>query len=142
MDDPSFYVFPVYGEAGAVKAAQDCGGRPTTARDRTFEVDDDELARVSDCMQHLFGAAVGAPRRTKTCLYTLTPDRDFVLDAVPGAPEVLVALGAAHGFKFASWFGRTLAELAQTGTTAHDLAPFRFDRAALTDRAYAPNWMV
>jgi sarcosine oxidase len=142
MDDPSFYGFPVYGEPDAVKAAQDCGGRPTTARDRTFDVDGDELARLVDFMGRLFGSEIGAPRRTKTCLYTLTPDRDFVLDAVPGAPEVLVALGAAHGFKFASWFGRTLVELARDGTTVSDLSPFRFDRPALTDRDYAPNWMV
>jgi sarcosine oxidase len=142
MDDPSFYGFPVYGEADAVKAAQDCGGRPTTARDRTFDTDADELTRLVDFMGRLFGPAVGPPRRTKTCLYTLTPDRDFVLDALPGAPNVWVALGAAHGFKFASWFGRTLVELARTGTTPLDLSPFRFDRPALTDRDYAPNWMV
>ncbi len=84
----------------------------------------------------------GCRRRTKTCLYTLTPDRDFVLDAVPGAPEVIVALGAAHGFKFASWFGRTVTELARTGTTASDISPFGFDRPALTDPAFVPNWMV
>ena len=78
----------------------------------------------------------------KTCLYTLTPDRDFVLDAVPGRPEVLVALGAAHGFKFASWFGRTLTELALTGTTTSDISPFGFDRPALTDPTFVPNWMV
>jgi sarcosine oxidase len=94
-------------------------------------------------MARLFGSdAIAAPRLTKTCLYTLTPDRDFVLDVVPGSPEVLVALGAAHGFKFASWFGRTLAEMALTGTATSDISPFRFDRAALTDRAYIPNWMV
>ena len=143
MDDPSFYGFPVYGEPGTIKVAQDCGGHPTTARDRTFAVDDDELARITDFTIGLFGAdVVGPARLTKTCLYTLTPDRDFVLDAVPGAPEVLVALGAAHGFKFASWFGRTLTELARTGRSEPDLAPFRFDRPALTDAAYAPNWMV
>jgi sarcosine oxidase len=94
-------------------------------------------------MGRLFGSdAIGAPRHTKTCLYTLTPDRDFVLDAVPGAPEVIVALGAAHGFKFASWFGRTLTELALTGTTMSDISAFRFDRPALTDRAFVANWMV
>ena len=143
MDDPSFYGFPVYGEANAVKAAEDCGGQPTTARARSFDTDPVELARLVDFMTGLFGAdAIGGPRRTKTCLYTLTPDRDFVLDAVPGSPEVLVALGAAHGFKFASWFGRTLTELALGGTTTSDIAPFAFDRPALTDRAYAPNWMV
>jgi sarcosine oxidase len=142
MDDPSFYGFPVYGE-NAVKAAQDCGGRPTTARERSFDPDPAELARLVDFMARLFGTdAIAAPRLTKTCLYTLTPDRDFVLDAVPGAPEVIVALGAAHGFKFASWFGRSLTELAFTGTTTSDISPFRFDRPALTDTAFAPKWMV
>ena len=43
---------------------------------------------------------------TKTCLYTLTPDRDFVVDRLPEAPNVLVALGAAHGYKFASRAGQ------------------------------------
>ena len=65
---------------------------------------------------HLPGA-LGPDIYTKTCLYTLTPDRDFVLDRVPEAPNVLVALGAAHAFKFASLFGRILAELIVDGAT-------------------------
>ena len=59
---------------------------------------------------HLPGA-LGPPIYTKTCLYTLTPDRDFVVDRLPEAPGVIVALGAAHGFKFASVLGRIMAEL-------------------------------
>lgn len=141
MDEPSFYGFPVYGE-DAVKAAQDCGGQPTTARTRSFDADPAELTRLVSFMRLLFGGAIGPPRATKTCLYTLTPDRDFVLDTVPGAPEVIVALGAAHGFKFASWFGRTATELARTGTTTSDISPFAFDRPALTDPAFVSNWMV
>ena len=61
-------------------------------------------------MTELLGDRFGAPRTT-TCLYTLTADRDFVVDRVPGCEQICVALGAAHGFKFAAWFGRTLAEL-------------------------------
>ena len=142
MDEPSFYGFPVYGEA-AIKAAQDCGGQPTTARTRSFDADPVELERLATFMQKLFGPdAIGAARRTKSCLYTLTPDRDFVLDSVPGSAEIIVALGAAHGFKFASWFGRTATELALTGTSAPDISPFGFDRKALTDPAFVPNWMV
>ena len=38
--------------------------------------------------------ALGPEIYTKTCLYTLTPDRDFVLDAVPEAEGVFVAIGA------------------------------------------------
>jgi sarcosine oxidase len=72
----------------------------------------------------------------------LTPDRDFVLDRVPGTPEVLVALGAAHSFKFAAWFGLTLAELALDGCTTDDIGPFALDRPALTDPETPVNWLV
>ena len=76
---------------------------------------------------------LGPPIYTKTCLYTLTPDRDFVVDRLPDAPNVLVALGAAHGFKYASVLGRVLAELAIDG----DDAVRRGDRA-LPDRPADP----
>jgi sarcosine oxidase len=56
--------------------------------------------------------AIGPALQTKTCLYTLTPDRDFVLDRLPGHPGVVVALGAAHAYKFAALFGKELAALA------------------------------
>jgi sarcosine oxidase len=68
---------------------------------------------------------------TKTCLYTLTPDRDFVIDAVPGHENVLVAVGAGHAFKFASLIGRILAELAVDGQTPTDLTPFSLTRPIL-----------
>jgi len=80
--------------------------------------------------------------RSKTCLYTLTPDRDFVLDALPSHPDVLVGLGAGHGFKFAPTFGRILADLAMTGTTSSDISAFAIDRPALTEPAREPSWLV
>jgi sarcosine oxidase len=87
------------------------------------------------------GIPHGTPKVT-TCLYTLTKDRDFVLDDVPGHPGLQVALGAGHGFKFASWFGRTLAERAIHGSTEWDLTPFRFDRPALTDPNFVANYLT
>ncbi len=65
-----------------------------------------------------------------------------MLSAVPGHPQVVVGLGAAHGFKFAPTFGRLLADLAAEGGTATDLADFRLDRPGLTDPAYAAHWLV
>ena len=67
----------------------------------------------------------GRPVRSKRCLYTLTPDRDFVLDRVPGAERVIVGQGAAHAFKFVPTFGRRLADLALGGAIGAELAPFR-----------------
>jgi len=45
MDDPSFYGFPVYGEAGP-KIAQDAGGTSVTPETRTFEPDPAIAQRV------------------------------------------------------------------------------------------------
>ena len=45
MDDPCFYGFPTYGEAGP-KAAQDCGGDPVDPDRRTFDRDEAAFARV------------------------------------------------------------------------------------------------
>jgi sarcosine oxidase len=142
MDDPSFYGFPVYGDPTAVKASEDCGGREVDPDTRTFEPDDAAEQRLARFMVELFGAAIGRPRRSVTCLYTLDADRDFVLDRVPGAPQVLVALGAAHGFKFASWFGRTLADLVVDGSTDQEVAPFALDRPALRAPLERAAWMV
>jgi sarcosine oxidase len=78
---------------------------------------------------------VGPEIVTKTCLYTLTPDRDFVVDRLPDQPNVLVALGAAHAFKFASVLGRILSELAIDGATPSqgEIGRFRIDRPILLE---------
>ena len=141
MDDPCFYGFPVFGEAGT-KAAQDAGGKPVTADSRTFEPDPANSARVRDFLSRYLPTALGPEIYTKTCLYTLTPDRDFVLDAVPDAEGVHIAIGAGHAFKFASVIGKTLAELAIDGRTDIDLTPFAIDRAILKERNPVRSYMV
>ena len=141
MDDPCYYGFPAYGEA-TIKAAQDCGGpvvdpRPAHLGRGRGHARPAGRPRPADPAR-----ARAQPVRSLRCQYTLTPDRDFVLAPVPGHESVVVGLGAAHGFKFAPTFGRLLADLAETGSTATDLAPFRLDRPALTDPAYAAHWLV
>jgi monomeric sarcosine oxidase len=140
MDDPSFYGFPCYGEP-TVKAAQDCGGAEVSGDERPFEPDAQRLALLAEFMDRTLPGS-GAPVRSKTCLYTLTPDRDFVLGPVPGHDAVLVGMGAAHGFKFAPTIGRLLADLAVEGGTATDVTPFRLDRAALTEPSQPVSWLV
>ena len=133
QDEPCFYGFPTYGEAGP-KVAQDVGGEPTTPETRTFDRDEAAYTRVETFMADHLPGALGPPIYTRTCLYTLTPDRDFVVDTLPDAPGVAVVLGAAHGFKYASVLGRILAELVIDGTTssAAEIGGFAIDRAALS----------
>lgn len=144
MDDPSYYGFPVYdepGSAGLVKAGQDVGGRLTTADGRSFEPDAEGVARLSAFVAGLLPDA-GRAERTVTCLYTLTPDRDFVLDRLPKHPAVVVGLGAGHGFKFVPTFGRVLADLVTDGGTTSDLSAFAADRPAMVEPDHPTSWLV
>jgi sarcosine oxidase len=144
MDDPSFYGFPTYDEAGRgawVKAAQDCGGAVTTADERSFDTDPAALARLTGFMSALL-PGVGRAAHTVTCLYTLTPDRDFVVGSLPGHESVVLGLGAGHGFKFAPTFGRVLADLVCDGRTSSDVSAFAPDRPALVDADYPASWLV
>jgi sarcosine oxidase len=142
MDEPSWYGFPEFGEPGWVKTAQDCGGRIVTATTRTFDPDPRAESRLLGFLDRSLPGASTGETVTKTCLYTLTPDRDFVLDAVPGHPDVLVGLGAAHGFKFAALFGEILRDLALGVASPHDLGPFRIDRPTLTTANPVRTWLV
>jgi sarcosine oxidase len=136
QDEPCFYGFPTYGEAGP-KVAQDVGGDVVSPETRTFDRDEAAFARVEAFMGRHLPGALGPPILTRTCLYTLTPDRDFVVDRLPDAPGVAVVLGAAHGFKYASALGRILAELVVDGRTPSvgEIEGFRVDRATLREPA-------
>ena len=68
---------------------------------------------------------VGACTKSQVCMYTVTPVRHFVIDVHPAFPQVSVACGfSGHGFKFASTVGEILADLAEKGSTRHDIALF------------------
>ena len=140
MDDPSFYGFPVWPGA-ALKAAQDVGGREVTATTRGFDPDPAASERLAGFLRALLPGA-GAHDHTATCLYTLTPDRDLVLGPVGGHDRVLVALGAAHGFKFAPLLGRVLADLTLEGGTEVDVAPFDPGHPALTTPGARASYLV
>jgi sarcosine oxidase len=140
MDDPSFYGFPCYGEP-TVKAAQDCGGPVVDPDRRTSDTDPAMQSLLARHLQRILPGS-GEPVRSMRCQYTLTPDRDFVLSAVPGHESVVVGMGAAHGFKFAPTFGRLLADLAVDGSTRTDVSSFRLDRPGLTDPHYQAHWLV
>jgi sarcosine oxidase len=74
-------------------------------------------------------AANGALVAGQTCRYTMTPDGDFIIDRLPGAPSVIVASPCSgHGFKFAPVIGEILADLATHGATRHDISRFGLAR--------------
>ncbi len=88
----------------------------------------DEALIRSAIVSHI-PAADGPLVTAKTCVYTMTPDHDFIIDRLPGAPNIVVASPCSgHGFKFAPVIGEILADLAIEGGTDHDISRFRFSR--------------
>jgi len=67
--------------------------------------------------------ALTVRRSVSITQYSLTPDRDFVIDAVPEHPAALVAIGGGHGFKFAPVIGEVLADIVQGMPPRFDLQP-------------------
>lgn len=128
-DDICFYGFPLFGES-TIKSARDVSNVAMDVDERSFVHSTSKLDELCDFMLRTI-PGTGAPLRTVTCQYALTPDRDFVTGPVPGHPQLLLGLGAGHAFKFAPTIGRILAELALTGATGEDLSLFQADRSAL-----------
>jgi sarcosine oxidase len=89
--------------------------------------------------EHLPGA-LGPELMTKACVYDLTPDRNFLLDTVPGHPRIALFVGAGHAAKFASLVGELLADLACDGGSDRPIGAFRFDRPAITDPDYPADF--
>ena len=135
--ETAFYSFPVYGEP-AVKLARDMRGRFIASDERVFEGDDAEVALLRGVLEQYLPGAVGPVYANRTCVYDMAPDRDFVLDTVPGSSHVAVFNGAGHAGKFASLVGKILAELLTDGVTAHPIEPFSLRRPAITDPGFEP----
>jgi sarcosine oxidase len=133
------YGFPVYGEA-AVKIARDMRGELITSDGRRHEPVADETERSLRFLEAHLPDAAGPPLVGRTCVYDMPPDREFVLDTLPGHPHVAVFNGAGHAGKFASLVGSVLAELVTAGTTEHDIAAFSLTRPALVDPDYVPQF--
>jgi sarcosine oxidase len=133
----NFYGFPVYGEV-ATKLGQHMGGlaKPVTANTRTFEPDPVRIRRYRDFLSGHIPGFLGPELYTKTCLYTIPPDQNFVIDRLPEHPQISVAIGAGHAYKFAGLIGRILSELALYGASSFPIGPFRLDRPAISDASF------
>jgi sarcosine oxidase len=123
------YGVPPHASAGLKVAKHHHRDEPVDPdhHDRTVSADDEALIRaaMADHIPAANGRLIGA----KTCLYTMTPDGDFIIDRLPGASTVIVASPCSgHGFKFAPVIGEILADLAIEGATRHDIERFRLSR--------------
>lgn len=95
--------------------------------DRTVRESDERSLRdaISDIIPQLNGRVL----RSAVCLYTDTPDRQFLLDWHPGHRNVIICSPCSgHGFKFASVIGEMVADMATKGDHGYDAPLIQIDR--------------
>jgi sarcosine oxidase len=122
------YVVPDPWTVGSVKAGLHHSGPPTDADDRRFEPDPVRVEATRAYVRERF-AGVRDTDSTETCLYTMTPDEDFIVDRV--GEIVIGSPCSGHGFKFVPLMGSLLADLATEADPSTDLEMFRLSRPAL-----------
>lgn len=106
------YGFPIWEHAG-LKIADHAGGEPTSPDAVERAVGDEEGGNVVALARQLFPLATERVVESTVCLYTMTPDHDFVVDRYPGQERVVIGAGfSGHGFKFATAVGELLVRLA------------------------------
>ena len=89
-------------------------------------VDPGLLERLSEHVRRAFPGLDPAPVHSEACLYTMSPDGDFVLDRIDG---VIVCGGdSGHAFKFGPLLGRLMADMASGRPLPPEAGRFRADR--------------
>jgi sarcosine oxidase len=131
-DGNAFYGLPAIDGSREVKVATEQLETATGADEVSLGVDPDEPRRLHASLigRRLPGVSARV-LRTARCLYTVTPDANFVIDDHPELPGVLlVSPCSGHGFKHSAGIGEAIAQRVTTGTSDADLSPFRLDRFA------------
>jgi len=137
--------FPIY--AYEYKAGHICYGFPRLPRGMKASVmHSGELARDAESVRRMVKdeevkplraalrpvlpqLAEAAVRESSVCIFTNTPDHDFIIDFHPEHRQVLISSPCSgHGFKFASAIGELQADLITKGKSRFDLVPFRASR--------------
>ncbi|MCB1015438.1 MAG: hypothetical protein KDB10_10035, partial [Acidimicrobiales bacterium] len=74
------------------------------------------LRRLADYVEIWLPGLDPVPLRAETCLFTQTPNDDFVLDR--RGPVVVASPCSGHGFKFTPLIGKLVADLVRAGPDA------------------------
>ena len=123
----TWYGFADFGDG--VKVALHHQGETTTTHTVRRAVTDAEISGIRDLMAKYLPGGGGELRNSSVCLYTNTPDEDFILDEHPQHPAVFIASPCSgHGFKFSIAIGELIADHINGESPRFDLSPFKISR--------------
>lgn len=129
-DSDYFYGFPPLPGQRSIKVASE-QYRTTTHPDHMERLVSLEESNAF-YERHLRGRLKGVSSQvidSAACLYTLTPDRKFILDHHPNIPGAfIVSACSGHGFKHSAGIGQAISETLINGQSQFNLSPFSLDR--------------
>jgi sarcosine oxidase len=129
-DTDYFYGFPPLPGDARVKVAKEQYLTTTTADavDRTVCPTETERMYRENVEGHLAGVTSNLSKAA-VCLYTVTPDRGFIIDTHPTLDRVFVVSACSgHGFKHSAGIGLAVVERLVDGRSRINLAPFAMSR--------------
>ena len=132
----SWYALPPAGEAAGVKVGAHVGGATVDPSHGPFKVEPDRADLHTNYVRMRFPGLDSQPLHTETCLYTMTPDEDFLIDR--SGPVVIGSPCSGHGFKFGPLIGELLADLATGREPDMPRDRFAIDRPRLRDPGWRP----
>jgi sarcosine oxidase len=134
-----YYGFPSFGIPGLKIGRFHHLGEPCDPDtiDRTIRPRDEDVLRG---FAHRYTPkAAGRTVATAVCMFTNSPDENFIIDRHPEYSNVVIAAGfSGHGFKFCSVVGEICASLVETGTTPWDISLFGINRFGQSTRMPTP----
>jgi sarcosine oxidase len=115
------YGFPDFGDG--IKAAFHGAGQLTTADELDRDIDmTRDVEPIVQAIESWMPGSAATFREAKPCMYSLTPDGNFVIDRHPAHPKIILCGGfSGHGFKFAPVIGEIAADLSLDGGTRHPI---------------------
>jgi len=126
-----FYTFPL--DDQGLKAARHHDGDVADPETLDRTVTASEAAALQALLGRFVPDAAGPLKAAAACMYTNTPDGDFILDRHPiHERAVIVSACSGHGFKFAPAIGEIVSDLLVERWTRFDVGRFalsRFERA-------------
>jgi sarcosine oxidase len=123
------YVVPAVHGWREIKAGDGTPGRTVRPELGPFPVDPEREAKDAAFVRRRLPGFDPQAVRSETCIYTMAPDEDFVLDRV--GPIVIGSACSGHGFKFGPLLGEILADLAMGRDPRIPEARFASRRPAL-----------
>jgi sarcosine oxidase len=118
----TFYGFPDLGTG--LKIARHHAGEHSNPATLRRSVLDEEIQAMQDLLSNYLDVEAVFNYAT-TCMYTNTPDNDFIIDHHPESKNVILASPCSgHGFKFASVNGKILCDMALGEQPELDISMF------------------